>query len=80
MVRAIDPSSANADGHISSLPSRQHGVKRTKLSKEDQDEKRAEDAEQIKQYRTLVDDCLTRVSEFESTCDAHLFRSHMAQC
>ncbi|KAJ9115612.1 hypothetical protein QFC20_000937 [Naganishia adeliensis] len=47
-----------------------HGVKRTKLSKEDQDQKRAEDAEQIKQYRTLVDGCLDKKANKEYTQDA----------
>ncbi|KAJ9101927.1 hypothetical protein QFC19_005008 [Naganishia cerealis] len=37
-----------------------HGIKRTKLSKEDEDRKKQEDAEQIARYRTMVDECLKR--------------------
>ncbi|KAJ9127899.1 hypothetical protein QFC24_000184 [Naganishia onofrii] len=47
-----------------------HGVKRSKLSKEDEDRKKKEDAEQIARYRTMVDDCLNRKDERDYSEDA----------
>ncbi|KAJ9108904.1 hypothetical protein QFC21_000225 [Naganishia friedmannii] len=47
-----------------------HGVKRTKLSKEDEDRKKKEDAEQIASYKTMVDECLNRKDNRDYSEDA----------